>query len=81
MESFSSPLRFEEPLLLRCLCFLACNDNEMRELLERCPGARGAAIVDPDGIPVAVNPDDAALEALGTEFSSIVSGVERAGSD
>jgi predicted regulator of Ras-like GTPase activity (Roadblock/LC7/MglB family) len=54
-------------------------DSEMRGLLERCRGARGAAIVDPDGIPVAVSPDDSSLEALGTEFSSIVSGVERAG--
>jgi predicted regulator of Ras-like GTPase activity (Roadblock/LC7/MglB family) len=51
----------------------------MQGLLERCPGAQGAAIVDPDGIPVTVHPDDSALEALGTEFSSIVGGVERTG--
>jgi predicted regulator of Ras-like GTPase activity (Roadblock/LC7/MglB family) len=51
----------------------------MEKLLERCPGARGAAIVDPDGIPVVVTPDEAALEALGTEFASIVGGVERTG--
>jgi predicted regulator of Ras-like GTPase activity (Roadblock/LC7/MglB family) len=54
-------------------------NDEMQTLLERCPGAQGAAIVDPDGIPVAVDPHDSTLEALGTEFSSIVSGVERAG--
>jgi len=54
-------------------------DDEMQALLDRCRGAHGAAIVDPDGIPVAVSPEDGALEALGTEFSSIVSGVERAG--
>jgi predicted regulator of Ras-like GTPase activity (Roadblock/LC7/MglB family) len=44
----------------------------MKELVERCPGARGAAIVDPDGIPVVVLPDEATLEALGTEFASII---------
>jgi predicted regulator of Ras-like GTPase activity (Roadblock/LC7/MglB family) len=54
-------------------------DDEMRELIERCPGARGAAIVDPDGIPVVVIPDEGALEALGTEFAAIVGGVDRAG--
>ncbi len=54
-------------------------DEEMRALIERCPGARGAAIIDPDGIPVAVRPDEGALEALGTEFAAIVGGVERAG--
>jgi predicted regulator of Ras-like GTPase activity (Roadblock/LC7/MglB family) len=56
-------------------------DQEMKELVERCPGARGAAIVDPDGIPVVVLPDEATLEALGTEFASIIGGVERAGQE
>jgi predicted regulator of Ras-like GTPase activity (Roadblock/LC7/MglB family) len=54
-------------------------DDEMRQLIDRCPGARGAAIVDPDGIPVVVIPDEGALEALGTEFAAIVGGVDRAG--
>lgn len=54
-------------------------NEEMQSLLKSCPGAQDAAIVDPDGIPVAVDPDEATLEALGTEFSTIVSGVERAG--
>ena len=53
----------------------------MSSLVASCPGARGAAIVDPDGIPVVVTPDDSALEALGTEFASVVGGIERAGSE
>ena len=32
-------------------------EESMKELLESCPGARGAAIVGPDGIPVVVSPD------------------------
>ena len=51
----------------------------MENLLARVPGARGAAIVDPDGIPVVVTPDEGTLEALGTEFAGIVGGVERTG--
>jgi len=53
--------------------------DAMENLLERVPGARGAAIVDPDGIPVVVKPDEGGLEALGTEFAAIVGGVERTG--
>jgi len=51
----------------------------MENLMARVPGARGAAIVDPDGIPVVVTPDEGTLEALGTEFAAIVGGVERTG--
>ena len=56
-------------------------DDELRQLMDRCPGAQGAAIVDPDGIPVVVNPDDRALEALGTEFAAIVGGIDRTGKE
>ena len=49
--------------------------DAMDNLLDRCPGARGAAIVDPDGIPVVATPGETNLEALGTEFASIVGGV------
>ena len=31
-------------------------EAEITELVERCPGSRGAAIVDPDGIPVVTIP-------------------------
>lgn len=50
-------MKFEQPIL---------------HLLENCPGARGAAIVDPDGIPVVVRPHDATLETLGAELATIV---------
>jgi predicted regulator of Ras-like GTPase activity (Roadblock/LC7/MglB family) len=44
----------------------------MHNLLESCPGARGAAIVDPDGIPVVVAPPDGSLEILGAEVATIL---------
>ena len=47
-------------------------EESMRELLESCPGARGAAIVDPDGIPVVVSPEDASLDVLGAELATIL---------
>jgi len=47
-------------------------DESMKELLEGCPGARGAAIVDPDGIPVVVSPEDGSLEILGAELATIL---------
>jgi predicted regulator of Ras-like GTPase activity (Roadblock/LC7/MglB family) len=54
-------------------------EEAMKALVARCPGARGAAIMDPDGIPVVLSPQDATLEALGTELASVVEGVERTG--
>jgi predicted regulator of Ras-like GTPase activity (Roadblock/LC7/MglB family) len=54
-------------------------DAIVTELCERCPGARGVAIVDPDGIPVSVTPRDANMEALGAEFASILRDVDQAG--
>ncbi|MFV2072843.1 MAG: roadblock/LC7 domain-containing protein [Thermoanaerobaculales bacterium] len=47
-------------------------DDSVKGLLERCPGARGAAIVDPDGIPVVVRPREGSLEALGAELATVV---------
>lgn len=47
-------------------------EESMKELLESCPGARGAAIVDPDGIPVVVSPEDGSLEVLGAELARIL---------
>ena len=54
-------------------------DEVLAELLERCPGAGGAAVVDPDGIPVVVAPRDGNLEGLSAEFASIVKSLEQAG--
>ena len=47
-------------------------EESMKELMENCPGARGAAIVDPDGIPVVVSPEDGSLEVLGAELATIL---------
>jgi predicted regulator of Ras-like GTPase activity (Roadblock/LC7/MglB family) len=47
-------------------------EESIKELLESCPGARGAAIVDPDGIPVAVSPEDGSLEVLGAEIATVL---------
>jgi predicted regulator of Ras-like GTPase activity (Roadblock/LC7/MglB family) len=54
-------------------------DDVVAELLERCPGADGAAVVDPDGIPVVVAPRNGDLDALSAEFASIVKSLEQAG--
>ncbi len=54
-------------------------DDAVRELVERCPGARGAAIMDFDGIPLAMAPHQADLEDLGAELASIVRNVDQAG--
>jgi predicted regulator of Ras-like GTPase activity (Roadblock/LC7/MglB family) len=53
-------------------------DEAIRHLLENCPGARGAAIVDPDGIAVVVSPQDAALETLGAELATALRGLAEA---
>ncbi len=54
-------------------------DQAVADLIDGCPGACGAAIVDPDGIPVAARPRGAALEVLAAEFASIVRNVGEAG--
>ncbi len=52
--------------------------SAVTELLGACPGAVGAAIVDPDGIPVVIQPREAALEEAGAELALVVRDVERA---
>jgi predicted regulator of Ras-like GTPase activity (Roadblock/LC7/MglB family) len=47
-------------------------EESMQQLLDSCPGARGAAIVDPDGIPVVVTPREGSLETLGAELATIL---------
>jgi predicted regulator of Ras-like GTPase activity (Roadblock/LC7/MglB family) len=53
-------------------------EESMNELLESCPGARGAAIVDPDGIPVVVSPGDGSLEVLAAEVATILQDLDEA---
>ena len=47
-------------------------DDSIQQLLAGCPDARGAAIVDPDGIAVVVSPQDATLETLGAELAAVL---------
>jgi predicted regulator of Ras-like GTPase activity (Roadblock/LC7/MglB family) len=47
-------------------------EDSMQQLIEDCPGARGAAIVDPDGIAVVAIPREGSLEALGAELAAIL---------
>jgi predicted regulator of Ras-like GTPase activity (Roadblock/LC7/MglB family) len=54
-------------------------DQVVAELIEQCRGARGAAIIDRDGIPVVALPRGASLEVLGAEFASLLRGVGEAG--
>ncbi len=53
-------------------------EDSMRQLMEDCPGARGAAIVDPDGIPVVVTPREGSLEALSAELATILRDLAKA---
>ena len=50
----------------------------VEEVLNRCPGARGAAVVDSDGIPVVSVDRDGRLEELAAEYSTVVREIQRA---
>jgi predicted regulator of Ras-like GTPase activity (Roadblock/LC7/MglB family) len=54
-------------------------DQAVTELIERCPGAAGAAVFDPDGIPVVVAPKKGKLEGMSAEFAAIVKRLAQAG--
>ncbi|MCD4750300.1 MAG: roadblock/LC7 domain-containing protein [Thermoanaerobaculales bacterium] len=54
-------------------------DDSVRDLLECCPGATVAAIVDPDGIPVVVYPFTPELETLGAELAAMIGEINAAG--
>ena len=54
-------------------------DDAVNELVDRCPGAGGAAVFDPDGILVVTAPKDRSLEGLSAEFASVVKSLEQAG--
>jgi len=54
-------------------------DEAVADLLDRCPGAGGVAVFDPDGIPVVTTPKDGNLEGLSAEFAAIVKSLEQAG--
>lgn len=53
--------------------------NAVTTLLDSCAGARGVAVIDPDGIPVVTVPHDATLEVLGAEYARVLRDVDEAG--
>lgn len=50
----------------------------VREVVERCPGAQAAAIVDADGIPVVAVGGDDRLEELAAQYSTVLREIQRA---
>lgn len=54
-------------------------DDVLSSLLERCPDATGAAIVDADGIAVSIAPEGGVPEAVCVEFAAILGEVTSAG--
>jgi predicted regulator of Ras-like GTPase activity (Roadblock/LC7/MglB family) len=54
-------------------------DDVVTELVERCPGAKGAAVFDPDGILVVTAPKRQGFEGLSAEFAGVVKSLEQAG--
>lgn len=56
-------------------------DEAVRDLLKKCPGSRGAAIVAPDGIPVVVEPAMYEMETLGAELANIVKEMDSSGEE
>jgi len=53
-------------------------EEPMQRLMDDCPGAQGAAIVGPDGIPVVVTPREGSLETLGVELAGILRDLAKA---
>ena len=54
-------------------------EAEIAELVQACPGARGAALMDSDGIPVVTHPQSSTLEAVAAEFATVIREVDRSG--
>ncbi len=50
----------------------------LQKLLQGCPEAEAAALMDPDGIPVLVEPRSYDVEVLGAEMASMVREMEDA---
>jgi predicted regulator of Ras-like GTPase activity (Roadblock/LC7/MglB family) len=54
-------------------------EEAIQALLTSCGDAQGAAVVDPDGIPVVCEPRSTAMEVLGAEFVTVLREVDQAG--
>jgi len=54
-------------------------EETIKEILTACPGAQSVAIVDPDGIPVVIEPPRPEVEILGAEMAAMVRDLNEAG--
>ncbi|MEN8165339.1 MAG: roadblock/LC7 domain-containing protein [Acidobacteriota bacterium] len=54
-------------------------EETVKDILQACPGANAVAIIDPDGIPVVVEPLKPEIEILGAEMASLVREMNQAG--
>ena len=54
-------------------------EETVKDILNTCPGATAVSIVDPDGIPVVVEPFQPEVEVLGAEMASMVREMNNAG--
>lgn len=48
------------------------------DLIQACPGVTAAALVDPDGIPVAMEPQERMLEEVAAQFAAVLHEVNQA---
>ncbi|HHQ49489.1 MAG TPA: hypothetical protein ENK19_11485 [Acidobacteria bacterium] len=55
--------------------------GEVSQIVERCPGAVGGAVVDPDGIPVVMVSQGVAMEEIGAELAAILGEMSQAERD
>ena len=53
--------------------------QNVEDILQACPGANAVAIVDPDGIPVIIEPHRPEVEVLGAEMATLVREINQAG--
>jgi len=54
-------------------------EETVKDILQNCPGASAAAIIDPDGIPVVVEPSKPEVELLGAEMAALIREMNAAG--
>lgn len=54
-------------------------EETVKDILQACPGSQAAAIIDPDGIPVIVEPALPEIEMLGAEMAALVREMNQAG--
>lgn len=54
-------------------------NEAVEDIMRTCPGAKAVAIIDPDGIPVLIEPAQPEIEVLGAEMASVIREMNQAG--